>query len=504
METRSAKRKKLLFTEEKEEDDGMDRISDLPDVVLQQILFLLPIKTIAKTSVLSKRWRSLWSSFPDLDFTTVNPLIKSSQCCLPTQGMDLITHVLSLRDKHSDIRILRFRAPLSFSHLNALVRRAIRQKVQELDVEVATDDYFNFPRCLISSDSLRVFHLKSRYPGFRLPPSSVMVGGFRFLQTLSLSLVILYNQPCLDDLFTESSFPLLKKMNLDACFGLKQLKIGCRALEDLTLENCFQLHGLDVWGKKVERLKVASCFDAYGDKNWVKINAPRLKVIIWEYNAVTAISCLENLMGLEEASIGLFVLHEDVTTEKLHCVSSLLSGLMHARSLTIERHCIEILSNKNYFGHLVHSFKNLKFLELHTGFNRHNIPGLACLFRCSPTLHTLVLKIINDYKIERRQWNKDLWEMSTTDVEQYWESETQSLKAFLNHLNVVKIHGFLDCENEVILAKFLLKHGKALQEMTLCIGHCNFRDSLRRQKIRSQMMGFSWASSNAKISFKLN
>ncbi|KAJ6383362.1 hypothetical protein OIU78_026778, partial [Salix suchowensis] len=60
--------------------------------------------------------------------------------------MDFTANVLALRDKHSDLRALRFRAHLSFSHLNGLIRRAIRCNVQELDVEVATGDYFNFPR----------------------------------------------------------------------------------------------------------------------------------------------------------------------------------------------------------------------------------------------------------------------------------------------------------------------------------------------------------------------
>lgn len=91
--------------------------------------------------------------------------------------------------------------------------------------------------------------------------------------------------------------------------------------------------------------------------------------------------------------------------------------------------------------------------------------------------------------------------MASSEEEQYWESQTQALESFLHHLKVVKIHGFLECENEVTLAKFLLKHGKALEEMILCTGNYNTRDSLRRQKIRSQMMGFSWASSNAKVAF---
>ena len=261
---------------------------------------------------------------------------------MSAKRMDFISQVLALRDKHSDLRILRFRAPLSFSRLNGLIRRAVRQNVQELDVEVATDDYFNFPRSVITSESLRVFKLRSRYPGFRLPPQPVMKAGFLSLNTLSLSLVILYSQPSLLDLFTDSSFPRLKKLNLDACFGLKHLKISCLVLEDLTLENCFQLNALDVSGAKLKRLRVASCFDAYCDKSWVKIIAPSLRIMDWEYNAITENSSLENLISVHEASIGFFVLHEDASIAKHQSVSNLLSGLSLAHCLTLESKCVEV------------------------------------------------------------------------------------------------------------------------------------------------------------------
>lgn len=92
--------------------------------------------------------------------------------------------------------------------------------------------------------------------------------------------------------------------------------------------------------------------------------------------------------------------------------------------------------------------------------------------------------------------------MTNTEEEKYWESQIPSLKSFLQHLKVVKIQGFLDCANEVTLTKFLLKQGKVLEKMILCRGYTNRRDTLRRQKIRSQMMGFSWASSNAKVDFQ--
>jgi len=353
METRSAKRKKMAQIVANDAKAATDRISDLPDAVLHHILFLLPIKCVAQMSILSKRWRHLWCTFPDLDFRTLDPFQISSKSVkflefekprqpLDSSRMDFITQVLSIRDKHSDIRVLCFRARVSFSRLNGLIRRAIRHNVRELDIEastVCTDDYFNFPRCVIGSESLRVLKLRS---GFRLPPSSVMRHGFRSLQTLSLSLVILNNQPSLTDLFSESSFPHLQTLNLDACFGLKYLRVGCRALEDLTLEKCYELEGLDISCAKLERMRLVKCFDAYSDKSWVKINAPKLEHLCWQHNAVTDMAMFEPSNLLHEVTVGFYILTRDNSRSKLQSAVDLLSGLSRVHSLSLERQTIEV------------------------------------------------------------------------------------------------------------------------------------------------------------------
>lgn len=112
----------------------------------------------------------------------------------------------------------------------------------------------------------------------------------------------------------------------------------------------------------------------------------------------------------------------------------------------------------------------------------------------------LVCSYIHTHLIQQ-QWNKDLWQSPSLGEERYWESQIQSLQPFLHHLKVVKIRGFTECSNDVSLVKFLLKHGKALQEVFLCTGLSKPRDSNLREKIKSEIMGFSRASSNANIVF---
>ncbi|XP_030969760.1 putative F-box/FBD/LRR-repeat protein At3g59240 [Quercus lobata] len=59
--------------------DMMDRISDLPELILHHILSFLPRKEVSKTCLLSKEWNCVWASFPILDFDR-DEFVKPDMC----------------------------------------------------------------------------------------------------------------------------------------------------------------------------------------------------------------------------------------------------------------------------------------------------------------------------------------------------------------------------------------------------------------------------------------
>ncbi|KAF3543527.1 hypothetical protein DY000_02010666, partial [Brassica cretica] len=72
------------------ETGGRDLISSLPDELLSEILSLLPTKTAASTSILSKRWKNLLPLVHNLDFDESTMFFDPS---LPKAGLRFIDFV---------------------------------------------------------------------------------------------------------------------------------------------------------------------------------------------------------------------------------------------------------------------------------------------------------------------------------------------------------------------------------------------------------------------------
>lgn len=97
-----------------------------------------------------------------------------------------------------------------------------------------------------------------------------------------------------------------------------------------------------------------------------------------------------------------------------------------------------------------------------------------------------------------QRWNNPLLDSTGCTEEQYWQNQVQSSSAFLCHLNVVKIYtNFSVFYSMINNVRFLLEHGRSLQDMNFC---CSVKPlSFWLNEIR-RIEGFPRASSEVKIS----
>ncbi|PWA38532.1 F-box domain, cyclin-like protein [Artemisia annua] len=185
-----------------------DRISSLPDELLHQILSFIDTKYAVQTSMLSSRWKLLWTSVPCLDLASYKfrHLPKFSK---------FVTNVLSHRNHQIDVSSVKldFSGAASQAFVRKIANYAFSHNVQELTVTSWPKKDHEFPPCLFSSQSLKHFTFSSSLHDQCLTPKTPW--DFPALTTLHLSEIIL----CDDN---HESIDLFSK---------------CVNLRNLTLEN---------------------------------------------------------------------------------------------------------------------------------------------------------------------------------------------------------------------------------------------------------------------------
>ncbi|GJY26009.1 F-box domain containing protein [Tanacetum coccineum] len=146
-------------------ENGVDFISKMPDLILELILQGLPTTEVIGTSILSKRWRYLWTSiphFPSLNIDFYHPLRPPNLTY--EQAEPLINFVSwALANKTVDLDSFRLCCAGYFetSTVEMFIKAAVNRNVKSLDMKF-------YPKCwfaagLVGLKRLKVLELNNVY-----------------------------------------------------------------------------------------------------------------------------------------------------------------------------------------------------------------------------------------------------------------------------------------------------------------------------------------------------
>ena len=257
-----------------------DRISKLPNVIIHRIMSYLTAKEVAQTSILSKRWNYLRTSFLILDFDQTYFVGSNMAHIIPLKFTEWQKERFHKFLGFVDSFLLRFcklkfpmqKFRLSIGPLDVIgssflldkwIGLAVENEVKELNFYlisrntvhlprvVELDDMYILPQTIFSAKSMTTLEVC----GCKLEQPSVSAG-FHFLKNVKLVKVLL-NEQIVQMLITEC--PLLENLLLHYCSGLKHFCVS-----------------------DALKLKVVEFFTSYDEVESIEIAAPCIqKISLW-------------------------------------------------------------------------------------------------------------------------------------------------------------------------------------------------------------------------------
>jgi hypothetical protein len=295
-----------------------DMISNLPDGILHYILSLLSTKEAVRTSILSPKWRYLWTQLTTFDFKIPNPLYdtnhqnQNSANCL----LDLVGTLLHKSNHIERLCIEILKITIDADKVSSLISSAVKHNVHDLQLSIDDRKYLDtkyvLPNCFSASKSLNKLVLQL---GFLLYiPDGIC---FSTLKILNLSYVRFGNEKSVQQLF--SGCPVLEELTLYKCVWehINHITISISSLRTLTIHSdssCLDYDHYDCCTVTIHAVNIVSL---------TCTSTPTLKFV------------LVNPISIIDANIGLEFDYPQSEIYAANCVFELLSRLSGVKSLTL-------------------------------------------------------------------------------------------------------------------------------------------------------------------------
>ncbi|KAK6946871.1 FBD domain [Dillenia turbinata] len=407
---------------------GEEVLLSLPDNILYKILSYLPTNLAVATSILSSRWRYLWTFLPNLNFDDSE--------CRPDDVMSFLNcvdNVLTLRkpEQQIDKFSLTSRIYCDEFRFGKWITIVAISGVKELEVDIdplldSMDFIYELPPFFFLSKTLVTLKL---------------IGG-----SIHLNCPSFVDFPCLKTL--KLAFVLFEDEN-----SLKNLLFASPALEDFYLQRTHNaednLRKIFVCGPALRR------FTYFGHVAWdeeLEIQSPTL-----EYLQFTGEFAKSFFLGdfpcLTEAyfsvvSIGAFEL-----IQKFHTVRF----LQIAKQLGLPS---DLWSHDHVCLYPFPTFGNLTELQFEIN-HCQSWQFLWLLLECSPNLETIILK--KDYECE---CDADL-EPGEEGHLVCWEEPLSVPKCLLFSLRTFSFNGFDNSFDEAELVQYFVKNAVLLEKIDI-------------------------------------
>ncbi|XP_058727085.1 F-box/FBD/LRR-repeat protein At1g13570-like [Vicia villosa] len=218
-------------------DMDADRLSSLPDLIIEKILSYIPIKEAIGTSVLSSKWINKWRTLPSLVFDTYCVSIKASEdrSNFNMKFVKIIDHVLLVH--YGPINVFKIcdyynnRVSLK-TDVDRWILHLTGRSIQELVLEVWIDKQYQIPQFIFGGESVRTLEL---YRCSLKPPSKFE--GFKNLKSLGLYHVTI-SQDDFENLIFNCS--LLESLTLMKVIGVSHINIHAPNLKVLNISDEFE------------------------------------------------------------------------------------------------------------------------------------------------------------------------------------------------------------------------------------------------------------------------
>ncbi|KAE8706530.1 hypothetical protein F3Y22_tig00110392pilonHSYRG00145 [Hibiscus syriacus] len=420
----------------------LDRISNLPDHILCDVLSFLPGKDAARTSVLSHRWRYLFvSSLSTLDFTRFLAPRENDENFLEfvdrffSNPNRVSLECFRVNDFWVDCHIPLGKSEIrwginppwrdDYVRLDGWICAALRRGVKEFGIHSINQNFLTLPTLLFTCQSLVT--LKLSITGAHHVPSNACLPNLR---TLHFAYFVFRDGPSVLKLI--SSCPLLEDLAFVRCrfHERNELNISSLSLKRLVLD----------FEKIVARDRG---FDL------VAVNAPNLVYFKYVDNDDMAEGCtLSDMKSLEKADVKITLLG----SEGRGHARNLLRRICNIQSLYLAIEDLVVINQVNVFEtqlESVFAFHNLVEFEF-VNYSDWQAAWIVEFLHCMPNLMKLVLDL--------------------RTAEEGFGSLPNALPAcLLFHLKEIETGYIKEDEGLFELISYFLKHALVLEKLVIRI-----------------------------------